>query len=145
MLESLLSNRALVAPVLAWAIAQFIKFGAELLFRRRLNPRMLVSSGGMPSAHTALVVGLSAAVGRLEGPTSTSFAISVVFAAIVMYDAAGVRRAVGIQARILNQMLEEYFAEQRISEQRLRELVGHTPVQVLAGALLGIVTAWLLA
>lgn len=140
--EALLSNRALTAPLLAWFIAQCIKFAAELLVRGTFNVRLFVSSGGMPSAHTALVTGLATAIGRTDGLSSSSFAIAALFAAIVMYDAAGVRRAVGIQARILNRMLEEYFTAQRFNEQRLRELVGHTPVQVVAGAVLGIATGW---
>jgi acid phosphatase family membrane protein YuiD len=140
----LLENRALLAALLAWALAQVSKMLIEMVTQRRLNLRRLVSAGGMPSAHSALVVGLTTAVGRLTGLTSVSFAISLVLAGVVMYDAAGVRRAVSIQARMLNQMLEEAFKGHPIGEQRLRELIGHTPVQVLAGGLLGIAVGLLI-
>ena len=98
----------------------------------------LVSAGGMPSSHSALVTGLATATGRQLGIASTAFAITVVLAAIVMYDAAGVRRAVSIQARILNQMIEDAFQGSLQGEKRLRELIGHTPIQVFVGGLLGV-------
>ena len=92
----------------------------------------------MPSSHSALVTGLATATGRVSGVSSAAFAIAVVVASIVMYDAAGVRRAVSIQARILNQMIDELFEGKPLAEKRLRELIGHTPIQVFVGALLGI-------
>jgi acid phosphatase family membrane protein YuiD len=92
----------------------------------------------MPSSHSALVTGLATATGRVAGLDSPFFAIAAVLAGIVMYDAAGVRRAVSIQARILNQMIDDAFQGKPFAEKRLRELIGHTPVQVLVGALLGI-------
>ncbi|GCE17418.1 hypothetical protein KDK_12180 [Dictyobacter kobayashii] len=92
----------------------------------------------MPSSHSALVTGLATAVGRKVGIASPDFAIAVVLASIVMYDAAGVRRAVSIQARLLNQMIEEAFQGSPMAEKRLRELIGHTPIQVFVGGLLGI-------
>jgi acid phosphatase family membrane protein YuiD len=101
----------------------------------------MVSAGGMPSSHSALVTGLATATGRVAGVESAAFAISIVLAAIVMYDAAGVRRAVSIQARILNQMIDEAFQGKPFAEKRLRELIGHTPIQVIVGGLLGVVVA----
>jgi acid phosphatase family membrane protein YuiD len=95
----------------------------------------------MPSSHSALVTGLAAATGRVVGIESAAFAISLVLAAIVMYDAAGVRRAVSLQARILNQMIDEAFQGKPFAEKRLRELIGHTPIQVIVGGLLGVVVA----
>jgi hypothetical protein len=92
----------------------------------------------MPSSHSALVTGLATATGRQVGVASPLFAITVVLASIVMYDAAGVRRAVSIQARILNQMIEEAFQGSPMGEKRLRELIGHTPIQVIVGGILGI-------
>jgi uncharacterized protein len=139
MRSTLFDNRVLISAFLAWAIAQISKAIYELFRQRKLIISRLVSSGGMPSSHSALVTGLATATGRLDGVGSTAFAISVVLAGIVMYDAAGVRRAVSIQARILNQMLDEVFAGQPIAEKRLRELIGHTPFQVFVGGLLGIV------
>lgn len=136
---SLLDNRVLIAAFLAWAIAQVSKTILELFKQRKLALSRLVSSGGMPSSHSALVTGLATAVARKVGIASPEFAIAVVLASIVMYDAAGVRRAVSIQARILNQMIEEAFqGSPMAAEKRLRELIGHTPVQVFVGGLLGI-------
>jgi acid phosphatase family membrane protein YuiD len=143
MRSTLFDNRVLISAFLAWAIAQISKTVYELFRQRKLIISRLVSSGGMPSSHSALVTGLATATGRLEGVGSTAFAISVVLAGIVMYDAAGVRRAVSIQARILNQMLDEVFAGHPIAEKRLRELIGHTPFQVFVGGLLGIVVGLL--
>jgi uncharacterized protein len=138
-MSTLLSNRILVAAFLAWLVAQVSKTLFELIQQRKLILSRLVSSGGMPSSHTALVTGLATATGREMGLGSAAFAIAVVLASIVMYDAAGVRRAVSIQARILNQMIDEAFQGHPIAEKRLRELIGHTPIQVFVGALLGIV------
>ena len=134
----LLTNRILLAAVIAWAVAQVSKTVFELIQQRKLILSRLVSSGGMPSSHTALVTGLATATGRVMGAGSATFAIAVVLASIVMYAAAGVRRAVSIQARILNQMIDEAFQGQPFAEKRLRELIGHTPIQVFVGALLGI-------
>ncbi|HEY7418584.1 MAG TPA: divergent PAP2 family protein [Ktedonobacteraceae bacterium] len=144
MQNTLFENRVLMAAFIAWAIAQVSKTVYELFRQRKLLFSRLVSAGGMPSSHSALVTGLATATGRLEGVGSTAFAISVVLAGIVMYDAAGVRRAVSLQARILNQMLDEIFQGHPIAEQRLRELIGHTPIQVLVGGLLGVVVGILL-
>lgn len=136
--NSLLDNRILLAAFLAWAVAQVSKTFIDLVQQRRLVLSRLVSSGGMPSSHSALVTGLATATGRVSGVGSATFAIAVVVASIVMYDAAGVRRAVSIQARILNQMIDELFEGKPLAEKRLRELIGHTPIQVFVGALLGI-------
>ena len=142
--NSLLDNRILLSSFLAWAVAQVSKTILDLFRQRKLVLSRLVSSGGMPSSHSALVTGLATATGRVMGLSSASFAIAVVVASIVMYDAAGVRRAVSIQARILNQMIEEAFQGSPMAEKRLRELIGHTPIQVLVGALLGIGVALLM-
>jgi acid phosphatase family membrane protein YuiD len=142
--NSLLDNRVLLAAFLAWAVAQVTKTAYELFKERRLVLSRLVSSGGMPSSHSALVTGLATATARTTGIGSAAFAITVVLASIVMYDAAGVRRAVSIQARILNQMIDEAFQGHPFAEKRLRELIGHTPIQVLAGGLLGIGVALLM-
>lgn len=133
----LLQNHVLVAAFLSWAIAQVSKTILGLFKQRKLIISRLVSSGGMPSSHSALVTGLATATGRQMGVSSPLFAVAVVLASIVMYDAAGVRRAVSIQARILNQMIEEAFQGSPMAEKRLRELIGHTPIQVMAGGILG--------
>lgn len=145
MLASLLANKLIMVPLYAWLIAQLIKVIVDLAIERKLNLRYLVSSGGMPSSHSALVTSLAASVGKRLGLESPVFAVAVLFALVVMYDAAGVRRSVGIQAAILNRMLDEYFHQHNISEERLRELIGHTPIQVFAGAALGLAVAWLWA
>ncbi|PSB13258.1 acid phosphatase, partial [filamentous cyanobacterium CCP2] len=107
----------------------------------------LVTTGGMPSAHSALVTSLAAGVGQTNGWASGEFAIAFVFAIIVMYDAAGVRQAAGKQARILNQIVDELFSgdHAKFSEERLKELLGHTPVQVIAGSILGVLVSWIAA
>jgi uncharacterized protein len=137
-MKTIFDNRILVASFIAWAIAQISKTMYELIRYRKLRLSRLVSAGGMPSSHSALVTSLATATGRVAGIDSAVFAISLVLAAIVMYDAAGVRRAVSIQARILNQMIDEAFQGKHFAEKRLRELIGHTPTQVIVGGLLGI-------
>jgi uncharacterized protein len=99
---------------------------------------VLVRSGGMPSSHTAMISSLATAVGYRQGLHSTSFAISVVLAIVVMYDASGVRQAAGKQAKVLNQIVRELFSGQPVSEEELKELLGHTPFEVFVGALVGI-------
>ncbi len=138
MTNTLLDNRVLVAAFMAWAVAQVSKTIIDLFQQRKLVLSRLVSSGGMPSSHSALVTGLATATARIAGVSSATFAIAVVLASIVMYDAAGVRRAVSIQARILNQMIDEAFQGSPMAEKRLRELIGHTPIQVIVGGMLGI-------
>ena len=137
-MKTILDNRILVAAFVAWVIAQLSKTIYELIRYRKLILSRIVSAGGMPSSHSALVMSLATATGRVTGIESAAFAISLVLAAIVMYDAAGVRRAVSIQARILNQMIDEAFEGKPFAEKRLRELIGHTPIQVIVGGLLGI-------
>ena len=139
----LLENRVLIVSLLAWAIAQILKVLVILLQERRLDLWRLASAGGMPSSHSALVAALATGIAATDGVKSDEFALAVVFAAVVMYDAAGIRQAVSIQARILNRMLDEYFKHQRWNEERLRELLGHTRVEVLVGAGLGIAVALL--
>lgn len=143
-LQALAANRVLWAALAGWLAAQILKTVRSLALTRKLNLSYLVSSGGMPSSHSALVTGLATAVARTDGLDSTAFAIAAILAGVVMYDAAGVRLAVSKQARILNLMLDDFFHERGISEQRLHELIGHTPVQVFAGALVGIIFGVLL-
>lgn len=140
---ALFDNRILVAAFIAWAIAQLSKTLYELIRYRKLSLSRLITAGGMPSSHSALVSSLATATGRVAGIESAAFAISLILAAIVMYDAAGVRRAVSIQARILNQMIDEAFQGKPFAEKRLRELIGHTPTQVIIGGLLGVGIAFI--
>lgn len=140
----ILGNQVLLAAIAACLIAQILKAIIGLIREGMVNYRTLFSTGGMPSAHSALVSALATGVGQTKGWSSTEFAIACLFAVIVMYDAAGVRQAVGKQARILNQIIDEMFQEgQEVSEERLKELLGHTPFQVLVGLVLGITIALL--
>ena len=141
-MNELLANRVAQATFVSWFVAQVLKVLIELIWRHKLNLRLLTSAGGMPSSHSASVCALATAVAIQAGTGSTIFVVSLLFALIVMYDAAGVRRAASIQARILNQIIDELFQGHPISETHLRELIGHTPVEVVAGAALGNFGAW---
>ena len=132
-------NYVLVVALLACFTAQGIKLIVELVKNRKVNFRYLITTGGMPSAHSALVGALATGIGQTMGWSSPEFAIACLFAVIVMYDAAGVRQAAGKQARLLNQIVDELFQEgHNLNEERLKELLGHTPFQVLVGLSLGI-------
>ena len=140
-----LANDVLWISVTAWAVAQLTKVLLILILERRLDIRGLVASGGMPSSHTATVSALAAAVALVQGFDSVSFAVAAILAVVVMYDAAGVRRAVGFQAHVINRMINEFRVRRRFEfyEKDLRELVGHTPFQVIMGSAMGILIAWL--
>jgi len=127
----------------AWFAAQTLKTATSFWRHGRLRAERLVGAGGMPSSHTALVVGLAAAVAWQDGLDSPLFAVAAVLAGIVMYDAAGVRRAAGKQAKVLNKLVRELRVEHTVKDARLKELLGHTPVEVLAGAALGVFVAYL--
>ncbi|MCK4249703.1 MAG: divergent PAP2 family protein [Candidatus Omnitrophica bacterium] len=127
--------------VLAWTITQTIKVCLGIIRTKKFDFRWFVNTGGMPSAHTAGVVCLAVSIGLRLGFDSPVFAVTAVFTMITMFDAQGVRRAAGHQAGLLNKMLDDIYAGQRISEERLKELLGHTPLQVLVGAALGALLA----
>ncbi len=121
-------------------IAQILKVVFAFIKTRRLNFRRLTETGGMPSSHSSTVTALCTAVGLREGMDSTLFGVTLVFSLIVMYDAAGLRRAVGKQAALLNKIIEDLeFNRGKLAEKRLKELLGHTPVEIIMGAFLGIV------
>jgi hypothetical protein len=141
----IIHNQILLVAILACLLAQGFKLAIELIKNGKVNLRYLVTTGGMPSAHSALVGALATAIGMKMGWSSPEFAIATLFAVIVMYDAAGVRQAAGKQARILNQLIDELFQEDHsFNEERLKELLGHTPFQVLVGLGLGIATSFLI-
>ena len=127
----------LIAAFLSMLIAQTIKVLSNYLKSGSLNPRIFGTTGGMPSSHSAMVVALTTSVGLKEGWDSTYFSMCIVFSTIVLYDAAGVRRAVGVQAKILNKMLSEAMGNGTFRAERIKELLGHTPLEVVAGAFLG--------
>src|SRR6476619_6618985 len=141
-MSELLGNRVLQCSVIAWASAQLLKFFIDLLWRRKINFRALTTMGGMPSSHSAAVSSLATAIGLVDGLGTTIFALAFWFAVVTMYDAAGVRRAAMMQARVLNQIIQELFEGHPISDTKLRELLGHTPIEVVVGSLLGIVVAY---
>ena len=134
----------LLVALIACFAAQALKLLIELIKNGKVSVSVLVTTGGMPSAHSALVTALAAGVGQTIGWDSPEFALATVFAIIVMYDAAGVRLAAGKQARILNQVIDEMFQDHpEIAAERLKELLGHTPFQVIAGSALGVTISWL--
>lgn len=135
-------NTVFWSAFFAWLIAQGLKGLLALYKHKRWDFRRFVGAGGMPSSHSAFVSALATGVGLTDGWASTSFALALVFSLIVMYDAAGVRLAASKQATILNKMMQEFFDEREFHHERLKELIGHTPVEVIVGALLGIFIGW---
>ena len=141
-MHDIAGNYALVCSLMGWLIASVAKIVIILARERRLDFRRLFGSGGMPSSHSATVSSLATAVARTDGLDSTSFAIAFMFAFIVMYDASGVRRAAGEQARILNQLVNNMHDSGPVYlKKKLKELIGHTPLEVIVGGLLGILIA----
>lgn len=143
----LLNNTLLWAAVCAWLVAQFLKTLIHTMLHKSFQAERLVGSGGMPSSHSATVCALSTAACVLYGADSPIFALSFIFAMVVMYDAIGVRRETGIQAKLLNDILklfEDMGRNELSANEKLKEFVGHTPLQVLAGAILGIVIGLLI-
>jgi len=134
-------NHILWISISSWFIAQLLKIMINLATSRKFDFKLIVSSGGMPSSHSSFVTAMSVSVGERLGYDSTLFAVCVVLSLVVMYDAAGVRRAAGQQAALLNKIMDEFMANTLNLEKRLKELLGHTPVEVAAGAVLGIVIA----
>ena len=145
MFHDLITNWVLIIPLCAWVVAQLIKVVVALAQGKGLELSYFISSGGMPSAHSAMVSALATAVAMTNGFSSTFFAIAVVLAAVVMYDATGVRQSVGQQSVVLNRIILELKRREPLVkiEADLRELMGHTPFEVIAGSALGIVFAWL--
>lgn len=129
-----------MAAVTGWLVAQVLKTVIHMWFNRKFVAERLIGSGGMPSSHSATVCALVTAAGFEYGGGSFQFAMAAIFAIIVMYDAMGVRRETGIQAKVLNEMMEMFIhmGKEMSVEDKLKEFVGHTPLQVLMGALLGV-------
>lgn len=136
-------NKIFMTTLAAWIIAQTIKVTLGVVRQKKFDFRWFVGTGGMPSSHTAGASCLATAIGLNHGFDSAYFALAASFALVVMFDAQGVRRASGRQARVLNKITEDIYWQGRIGEDRLRELIGHTPVEVIAGLVLGIAIAFL--
>ena len=134
-------NRALLAAVLGWIVAQGLKVLLGVARERRFNFRWLVGTGGMPSAHSAGVSALATAVGMTSGWDSPIFALALIFALVIMFDAQGVRRASGQQAEILNAIMDDVYWRRPIAGERLLRFLGHTPIEVLVGSAIGILLA----
>jgi acid phosphatase family membrane protein YuiD len=140
-LLNIFRNTAVWASFISWTVAQGIKMLCSVSRTRRIDFSYLVSTGGMPSAHSAMSTGLAMGIGYGSGFDSTVFAIAMAFSALTMFDASTVRRAAGQQARLLNEMVDELLKEHRLSETKLKEMLGHTRLEVLMGAIVGILTS----
>ena len=142
-LQDVFQNKIFVSAALGWLVAQVLKTIIYLIINKRFVAERMVGGGGMPSSHSATVCALATAAGMRYGGGSFEFAVAAMFAIVVMYDAMGVRRETGIQAKVLNEMMEllTNMGQEMSAEDKLKELVGHTPLQVLMGAILGILIA----
>ncbi len=145
--EQLFQNRIFLSAALGWFIAQILKTIIHLILSKEFVAERLVGSGGMPSSHSSTVCALATATYFEYNATSFEFAMAIIFAIIVMYDAMGVRRETGIQAKLLNDIIKTFedMGRREISaHDKLKEFVGHTPLQVLMGAILGVLLAWVM-
>lgn len=138
---ALFQNKALIAGLIAWAVAQVIKIPLDYLRTRRWNWALLFTTGGMPSSHSALMTSTTLAIGLYYGFDHPTFALGVAVTMIVTYDAAGVRQQAGIHAQRINVIFEELLRGHPINERDLRVVLGHTPLEVVGGILLGLVVA----
>lgn len=134
-----LSNKCIIIPFILWFVIQTFKVITDLVKTKKLDVKRIMGAGGMPSSHSAIVTALATLIGKTEGFNSSMFALSVIFAFIVMYDAAGVRRAAGKQAKLLNKIIETPGLTGVQVSEKLVEVLGHTPFQVFVGALIGII------
>ncbi|QPS71035.1 divergent PAP2 family protein [Lactococcus garvieae] len=142
--KEIISNQILVTAIVGWFAAQIIKIFVDIFRYKKLDLRLLFATGGMPSSHSALVVSMTTATGLTQGFDSAIFAMATVFAFVVMYDAQGIRRQAGTHAYILNIIIKTIENPKINAERALKELLGHTPLQVFGGAVLGIVVALLM-
>lgn len=134
-----IQNKYIYVPILLWIIIQTYKVIHDLIKTKKLNFKRIIGAGGMPSSHSAVVTSLVTLIGKYEGVSTPLFAVAFVMAAVVMYDACGVRRAAGKQAAILNKIVDTPGLTGVQVSERLVEVLGHTPVQVFVGALIGII------
>jgi uncharacterized protein len=140
-------NKALMAGLIAWLLAQIIKLPLDYLYSRKWNWALLLTTGGMPSSHSSLLTATSLGIGLYHGFDNPVFAIAVAITMVVVYDAAGVRRQAGIHAQRINVLFNELLHGHMLEERDLREVLGHTPLEVIGGILLGFIVAiaqWLI-
>ena len=140
-LLALFENKALIAGLIAWLLAQIIKIPLDYLRTRRWNWALLLTTGGMPSSHSSLMTATTLAIGLYDGFDSPVFALGVAITMIVTYDAAGVRQQAGIHAKRINVLFDELLHGHPINQRDLREVIGHTPLEVAGGILLGLIVA----
>jgi len=143
LLNEIISNKSIAVALLAWFFSQSIKIVMNLIKQRKIDSRLLLASGGVVSSHCAAVSALAISVGRNFGWNTPLFAISAIFASIVISDASGIRQEAGKQAEILNKIIEDLYQKKGIKTERLRELLGHTATEVFWGVLLGILVGML--
>jgi len=139
--KEIITNKVLITSLVSWVVAQSIKVLLGVIREKRFDFKWLIGTGGMPSAHVAGMMSLATSVGFVCRFSSYQFAMALVMALIVMFDAQGVRRSTGKQAVMLNKILDDIYWKRIIEEKRLKEFLGHTPIQVLAGAIIGIFIA----
>ena len=142
--NEIIHNKCIYIPFVLWFFIQVFKVLTDLIINKKFNFKRIIGAGGMPSSHSAVVCSLATCIGKEYGFDSGIFAISVIMAFIVMYDAAGVRRAAGKQATILNKILETPGMTTLEVQEKLVEVLGHTPIQVFVGAILGVIIGGLL-
>jgi acid phosphatase family membrane protein YuiD len=140
-LGALFQNRVLITMMTAWLLAQVIKIPLDYLYTRRWNWALLLSVGGMPSSHSSLLTSVTVAIGLYHGFDNPLFALGVAITMVVTYDAAGVRRQAGIHAQRINMLVDEVLRGHMFDQSELREVLGHTPLEVTGGVLFGIVVA----
>jgi len=138
------NNAILISAVTAWFTAQILKVVINVILSRNLRFQLFFSSGGFPSSHSATVSALALGIGKYYGWDSPIFAVAAVFGMIVLYDAAGVRRAAGKQAEVLNQLVERLYHGPDLAQEQLKELIGHTPFEVFGGVMVGIIVGLLI-
>ncbi len=142
--KEIAQNHIFIITLIVWGLAQTAKVVGGFFKEKRFNFRWFIGTGGMPSSHAAGASALATCVGLEHGFDSAIFAVAASFTMVTMFDAQGVRRSTGQQAGILNKMMDDFYWKGQIEDKRLRELIGHTPVQVLAGFIFGIVCALIL-
>ena len=144
MIAELLQNRVLIVAVTAWLAGQLLKFPLEYILNKRWNWGIMFSSGGLPSSHSALVTAVALSIGFQDGFDTSIFALAVAIGMIVIYDAAGVRRQAGIHAERINEIMKNFIESRRFPEEDLKEMLGHTPFEVITGVILGVLISLVL-
>lgn len=142
-LQQILTNKYIYIPFIVWFCIQTFKVIYDLITTKKFNFKRIMGAGGMPSSHSAVVMTVATLIGKYEGFDTSIFALAAIFAMVVMYDAAGVRRAAGKQASLLNKIVETPGLSSVQVQERLVEVLGHTPLQVIVGALIGIIVGLL--